>query len=220
MTAGPDLALERPYLERGLLVGGYDEVGRGAFAGPLVVAVVTLRHVLDAPAGLADSKTLTAARREELVAPLEGWVQEWALGEASAQEIDAWGMRRCLAVATTRALAALSTPPEILFVDGPLNVLRPPERVVLSNKPVPDEPYRDLDVVTVVKGDERSATIAAAAIIAKVARDAQMRVLAGSDDPYGWASNKGYGSAAHREALERLGPTSHHRQSWNLLGTR
>ncbi len=108
---GPDLlAYERALVKRGEVVVGIDEVGRGALAGPLTVGAVVVTHATRPPEGLTDSKLLTPAERESLVAPLESWASDWSLGSASSQEIDRWGLRVALAVAANRAMAGLTSP--------------------------------------------------------------------------------------------------------------
>lgn len=205
------LAFERRVLSGGVVVG-IDEVGRGALAGPVTVGAVALDRLSPPPAGLADSKRLSPRQRETLVEPLKAWALGWALGSASAAEIDTHGIRGALALAAQRALEQLSPPPTHALVDGPLNIIAPP-----SMGPWSDGPFVALPVTTVVRGDQQCATIAAAAILAKVARDALMSAL--PDAPrYGWTGNKGYGTLAHRRAIAQFGPTSEHRTSWNLLG--
>jgi len=210
------LQFERPLVDRGEVVVGIDEVGRGALAGPLVVGAAVIRTTTPPPAGLTDSKALRPAQRETLVPSIRAWVDDVALGEVSSAEIDAWGLRVALAVACERALNQLTVVPTMALIDGPLNLLRPPSTLLLSELAPPPPRWSDLPVQTLVKGDARSATIAAAAVVAKVSRDAQMRVLDGHAPSYGWAENKGYGSPQHLAALAQYGPTTWHRQSWSL----
>jgi ribonuclease HII len=134
---------------------------------------------------------------------------------ASAQEIDDWGLRMALAVATDRALSALTLRPQAALIDGPLNLLQPPS-VLLFGEPPPLLVWSGLPVVTIVKGDQCAATISAAAIVAKVRRDALMRDLHHEAPRYGWHDNKGYGSLEHRRSLAKYGPTRWHRRSWAL----
>lgn len=219
LTVNPDsidqLAFERALIERGEVVVGVDEVGRGALAGPLLVGAVVLRELRPAPEGLRDSKELTPRQRRELVGPLRLWADDWSLGEVSAEEIDAWGLRTALAVAATRALDQLHLRPTYALLDGPLNLLSAPPPT-LGVREVPELSYCAMPHQALVKGDSRCATIAAGAVLAKVARDAIMVGLAEGSPDYGWASNKGYGSLEHRKAIERFGPTGWHRQSWAL----
>jgi len=207
-------AFEGPLIDRGEVVVGLDEVGRGALAGPLVVGAVVLSRLRPPPEGLNDSKALTPHQRERLVAPLYSWCDEWSIGEASAREIDAWGIRIALAVAATRALAGLVSTPTHALVDGSFNFLR--VSTMLPGDDIPPLTFRDLRHTTVVKGDQRSATIAAASVLAKVTRDATMVSLHHECARYEWLSNKGYGTADHMDALRRFGPHVQHRTSWNL----
>jgi ribonuclease HII len=208
------LARERPLLERGEVVVGIDEVGRGALAGPLVVGAVALAGVACAPRGLADSKALTPARRESLVAPIQEWAAAWSIGSASASEIDEWGLRLALAVAATRALELLGVAPTHALIDGSFNLLRAPGPPLAAAAPALR--YGDLACSVVVRADQSCASVAAASVLAKVWRDRVMVGLDGHFAGYGWARNKGYGAPEHLAALRRLGTTVHHRRTWNL----
>ena len=210
----PTLEFEAVELNYGPVVG-IDEVGRGALAGPLMVGAVVLDELRSVPMGIADSKRLTAAQRERLVPLIECWSSAVSVGISSPEEIDAWGLRLALAVATDRALSALTLGPMRALIDGPLNLLRPPSRMVFGEPP-PTLVWQSLPVVTIVRGDQRAATISAAAIVAKVRRDALMRELHEESPHYGWYANKGYGSLEHRRALAKHGPTHRHRRSWSL----
>jgi len=188
------------------LVIGMDEVGRGAIAGPVTVGVcVVSRETVDAPPGLRDSKLLSPARREAL----EPLVREWALvacGSASAGEIDELGISACLGLAGKRALIALHESgvrvgEAVVVLDGSHNWLTP----ALGSP---------LRVVTRTKADRDCAVVAGASIVAKVERDGVMVSLSFEHIGYGWEGNKGYGSAGHFDAIERLGATVHHRRTW------
>ena len=188
------------------LVIGMDEVGRGAIAGPVTVGVcVVSRETVDAPPGLRDSKLLSPARREAL----EPLVREWALvacGSASAGEIDELGISACLGLAGKRALIALHESgvrvgEAVVVLDGSHNWLTP----ALGSP---------LRVVTRTKADRDCAVVAGASIVAKVERDGVMVSLSSEHIGYGWEGNKGYGSAGHFDAIERLGATVHHRRTW------
>ncbi len=184
-------------------VVGMDEVGRGALAGPVVVGVVMVdARTGPAPEGLADSKLLTPRRREAMVPVIEAWCAARALGEASAEEIDRIGIMAALGLAGSRALAALGSPPDVVVLDGTTSFL-------LEEGDGPR-------VVLRAKADRDVACVAAASVLAKVARDALMVRLDGLHPSYGWAGNKGYGSAGHTEAIARFGATDLHRRSWNL----
>ncbi len=185
----PDFALEEA---SGGPVAGIDEAGRGPWAGPVVAAAVIL-DPLALPAGLDDSKTLTAARRGDLYRRLLGCA-EIGVGAASVREIEQLNILQATLAAMARALAALPRRPATALVDG--------------NR-APDLPCR---VETVVRGDSRSLSIAAASIVAKVTRDGIMARLASRYPGFGWERNAGYGTAEHRRALARLGATPHHRR--------
>lgn len=211
------LEFERALIGRGEVVVGIDEVGRGALAGPVLVGAVAIRECVDPPEGLDDSKRLTPAQRESLVEPIGGWAAEWALGEVSASEIDEWGMRLALAVGATRAIAALRCAPTHALIDGPLNLLSAaPEYRGCAVTTLPPLSFESLPVTTIVDGDQRSAVIAAASVLAKVARDSMMVDLNVGHAHYGWERNKGYGVPEHLEAIRRFGVSVHHRRSWNL----
>ena len=192
----PDLSFELFALSRGALrVAGLDEVGRGPLAGPVFAAAVVLDHAR-IPDGLADSKLLTAAVRRALVPKIIA-VAAVSIGEASVDEIDALNILRASHLAMLRALQGLADPPDHALIDG--NMI--PRAFPCSATPV-------------VKGDALSLSIAAASIVAKVARDARMVDLAQQYPGYGWERNAGYATAHHREALLNLGVTPHHRRSF------
>ena len=200
----PDFSLERRFgAGCGRKVIGLDEVGRGPWAGPVVAAAVWL-DPLKAPADLLesldDSKKLSAARRQELAAVMAGAPGlRWALGTASVAEIDSRNILAASLLAMRRAADALGMKADFALVDG--------------NR----EPQLDCPSITVVKGDGISLSIAAASILAKVDRDRTMAKLADEFPGYGWERNAGYGTAEHRAALDRLGPTPHHRMSFKPL---
>lgn len=216
MTAGraPNLKLERDMLASGrVTVAGCDEVGRGSLGGPVSVGMV----VVDAgtrrpPAGLRDSKLLKPAVRESLVPRIESWACCWAIGHASAAEIDSMGILRALRLAGERALAGLAARPEVVLLDGNYDWFTRPEPSAAS--PAMIEPGQ---VTLKVKADLTCASVAAASVIAKVARDRLMVELAGSYPWYGWHANKGYAAPEHRAALLEKGPCEEHRRSWHLL---
>jgi ribonuclease HII len=194
---GPDFSREGAALARGVpRVVGIDEVGRGPLAGPVVAAAVCLRDQGRIPPGLDDSKRLSAARREALSAALHACA-EIGIGMASPAEIDRLNIHGATMLAMHRALAALPHPPGYLLIDG---------NRLPKDLPCPAE--------AVVKGDARCLSIAAASIVAKVARDAIMAELDALHPGYGWAQNAGYPTAAHLAALQILGPTPHHRASF------
>ncbi|MEW1698933.1 ribonuclease HII [Streptomyces sp. NPDC093249] len=184
------------------IVAGVDEVGRGAWAGPVTVcaAVTGLRRP---PEGLTDSKLITPRRRTALAAELERWVTAYALGDASPQEIDQLGMTAALRLAAVRALEGLPVRPDAVILDGKHDYLGGPWKVR-----------------TVIKGDQSCIAVAAASVIAKVRRDTVMAELgAGTEEyaAYAFGANAGYPSPVHKAALEELGPTAQHRLSWSYL---
>ncbi|TYB56389.1 ribonuclease HII [Nonomuraea sp. PA05] len=178
-------------------VAGVDEVGRGAWAGPVTVcAVVT--DLTEPPAGLTDSKQVSEAKRGPLAVELAGWATGFAYGEATHEEIDRLGMTEALRRAARRALESLPVRPDAVILDGKHDYIGAPWPVRLE-----------------VKGDGASISVAAASVLAKVRRDAYMATI--GCEEYGFAENAGYPSPVHQEALARLGPTAHHRLSWSYL---
>lgn len=209
-------------------VGGIDEVGRGAIAGPLAVGVAVIDGTEgEPPAGLTDSKQLTPQRREAMFDELSAWPAAWAVGMASAEEIDKEGLNPALRLATFRALEALGEQgfsPRLLLLDGSFDYLSAPTDLFAdanadqSASAVSASSQAEIprEVTTVVKGDGKSVVIAASSVLAKVTRDRLMSDL--SDPGYGWAKNKGYASAQHLQAIAQLGLDSSHRLSWHLQG--
>ena len=187
----PDFAFEARHVGP---VAGVDEAGRGPLAGPVVAAAVVLDPDC-VPAGLNDSKVLTAARRAELAAALLGCARV-GVGIASVEEIDELNILWATMLAMTRAVEALGIAPAMVLVDG-------------NRCPKWHWPSE-----AVVGGDARCLSIAAASIIAKEHRDALMRDYDAAWPGYGWASNKGYAAPEHRDALRRLGPSPIHRRSF------
>ncbi|WP_127901511.1 ribonuclease HII [Solirhodobacter olei] len=192
----PDYAFEAAAQARGAArVAGVDEVGRGPLAGPVTAAAVVLDPAR-IPEGLRDSKALSAARRAALAEEIAA-VAEVSIAHASVAEIDALNILRASHLAMERAVAGLAGPPDHVLIDGNL---------IPRGLTLPAE--------AVVKGDARVLSIAAASIVAKVARDAIMVDLAQQHPGYGWERNAGYPSKQHREALQDLGVTPHHRRSF------
>jgi ribonuclease HII len=207
----PDFTTEKKILNDGAtFVAGMDEVGRGAIAGPVMVGVVVIDRGIvmrdEIPTGLADSKLLSEKRREALVQPVNDWCVASAVGIADASEIDEFGIMPALRLAGQRALTALTVSPDAVIVDGPFDWL---SDVSHPSQSIPK-------VIAQVKADQVCATVAAASIVSKVQRDHLMVALHQQFPEYGWASNKGYGSAQHREAIASIGPCDLHRRSWNL----
>lgn len=187
----PDLSLETSC---GGLVAGIDEAGRGPWAGPVVAAAVIFRseHL---PDGIDDSKKLSSAARESLFDSIR-LCSYTGVGVATVDEIDKLNILEATKLAMLRAVKTLEAAPDIALVDG--------------NR----APTLPCAVKTVVGGDARSLSIAAASIIAKVTRDRMMRELAADYPGYGWEHNAGYGTREHQQALARLGVTPHHRRSF------
>lgn len=192
----PDYTLEQALIAQGYSrVAGVDEVGRGPWAGPVVAAAV----ILDAgviPPGLNDSKKLSGKARSALERLVMASAQV-AVGEATVEEIDRLNILRASHLAMARALHALPEKPAFALIDGN----RMPDGL-----PCPGQ--------TVVGGDGRSVSIAAASIVAKTWRDRAMVALAQQHPGYGWERNAGYGTAVHAAALQTLGVTPHHRRSF------
>ncbi len=177
------------------LLAGVDEAGRGPLAGPVVAAAVILDQRVPI-AGLADSKVLSPARRERLHDAIRAHALCCAVGLASVEEIDRLNILQATMLAMCRAVASLRLPPRRVLVDG--------------NR----TPPLQVPVAAVVKGDARVPAIAAASILAKVTRDRLCDELEQRHPGYGFATHKGYPTAAHLEALRRLGPCADHRRSF------
>jgi ribonuclease HII len=170
-------------------VAGIDEAGRGALFGPVVAAAVILnpkRRIV----GLDDSKKLAPDRRFELAARIREHAVAWAVAEVDAARIDAWNIYQASRQAMTRALGELAVRPDYLLID-----------VLIEQK-------------SLIKGDARSVSIAAASILAKTHRDTRMDEWDACYPGYGFAQHKGYGTPEHLDALKRLGPTPLHRYSF------
>ena len=159
------------------------------------------------PAGLRDSKLLTPAARRALVDVVDRWCLDHAVGHASAAEVDALGLTAALGLAGVRALGALSVRPDAVLLDGSHDWLGPPDGPGRGAVP---------PVTTRVRADRTCASVAAASVLAKVARDRVMVDLDGQHPGYGWAANKGYGTGDHLAGVERLGLTVHHRHTWRF----
>ena len=180
-------------------VAGLDEAGRGALFGPVVAGAVVLdeRRPIE---GLRDSKVLTARRRLQLFHRIIADAGDWAVGVASAREIDRVNILEATRHAMLRAVRALREPPDHLLVDA----------VRLGDTPIPQ--------TTLIRGDSRSRSIAAASIVAKVVRD-ELLIACGRMFPgYGLARNKGYGTVEHRGAILRRGRSPLHRSSFRVQG--
>ncbi len=195
-----------------------DEVGRGALAGPVSVGVALVSLTTrSAPVGLKDSKLLTPAHRESLVPRLRRWVVAYAVGHASAAEIDDFGIMAGLRMAGTRALEQLPEQPDLVLLDGNHDWLTPPEREGLFAFAETDpDSCRIPPVRTMIKADQHCSSVAAASVLAKVERDGMMMALGAEFPAYGWCENKGYAAPGHLAALVEHGPCALHRRSWHL----
>jgi ribonuclease HII len=201
MTIGPDFRIEGRLHRQGIWpVAGVDEVGRGPLAGPVAAAAVIL-DPKNLPSGLDDSKALNRKQREEAFERIMR--QSTAVGVAfvTPAEIDTINIRQASLVAMVRAVAALAHAPAFVIVDG-------------SDPPRLPCPCRGI-----VKGDALAISIAAASIVAKVARDAMMRRLAAAYPAYGFETNAGYAAKRHLDALQEHGPTPAHRLTFSPLKT-
>ena len=195
----PNFELEQAALSRGAFrIAGVDEVGRGPLCGPVTAAAVILNPD-DIPEGLNDSKKMTAKKRDALYDEILAKA-DCCIAHATVQEIDEINILRASHLAMTRAIAGLTKAPDHILIDG--NMI--PKGLTTSAE-------------AVVKGDGRSLSIAAASIIAKVARDRIMGDLAIEFPGYGWEKNAGYGTKQHLEALRALGVTPHHRRSFEPI---
>jgi len=192
----PDFMLEAELIAQGVApIAGVDEVGRGPLAGPVCAAAVILDPAR-IPPGIADSKALAAAARERAFAAIVESARAIGVAFVTAKEIDETDIQKAALKAMAQAVAALSVAPAFALVDGR----------DLPRLPCPGR--------AIVKGDGLSQSIAAASIVAKVARDAMMRDLARTHGEYGFSTNMGYGCATHLAAIARLGPTPIHRLSF------
>ena len=187
------------FLIEGRVEAGCDEAGRGCLAGPVTAAAVILPPDFDNDL-INDSKQLTEAQRERLRPIIEREALAWAVAMVSPQEIDRINILRASITAMHRALDQLAVRPEGILVDG--------NRFF---------PYHDIPHTTIVKGDGKMLSIAAASILAKTHRDELMRRLDAEFPQYGWARNKGYPTPDHRAAIAQYGPTVHHRRTFQLL---
>jgi len=193
MAKGPTLLLEKAFI--GGPVCGVDEAGRGPWAGPVSAAAVIL-NPKKVPKGLDDSKKLSAKVRETLEVEIKAKAVAWGVGFASVEEIASLNILHATGLAMRRAIEALAVQPTFALVDGNYRFQLPCE------------------VKTVVGGDGRSKSIAAASILAKVARDRLMMEMDAVYPGYGFASHKGYNAPDHVEALVNLGPCEIHRRAW------
>ncbi len=212
------LAFESALWDAGArVVVGIDEVGRGALAGPVSVGLVAVARCDSWPHGLADSKQLSVRAREALMAPLRSFGVGRAVGHASASEIDRLGIIGALRLAGVRGLRSLAgegVVADAILLDGTHDWLTSPPADLFAD--VAEDQSATPPVTMVVKGDGVCASIAAASVIAKVERDALMVAAHAQHPHFGWEGNKGYGAAAHLDAIREHGPSEWHRVSWKL----
>ncbi len=198
----PDLSFEQELWSLGVSrIAGLDEAGRGAWAGPVMAAAVILPQRVDVLAtlhGARDSKQLTHLEREHWAGEIRQVALAWAVGWADASEIDEIGILPATRQAMLRALAGLAVSVQYLLIDY----------IKWPKCPAPHQ--------MLIKGDDKSLSIACASILAKTARDKVMQELDGQYPGYGFAGHKGYGTAQHRQALSGLGTCPAHRKSYRL----
>lgn len=188
--------IENAHFDKGVeIICGVDEAGRGPLAGPVCAAAVILPRGLEIP-GLNDSKKLTDKKRRELMPLIKEQALAYAIAFATHEEIDEINILQATFLAMERALAQLNIRPDLALIDG--------------NR----QKDFGINVETVVKGDSRSANIAAASVLAKVTRDDYMEAMALEYPGYGFEIHKGYGTKAHYEALRNLGPSPIHRRTF------
>lgn len=200
----PTFIVEQALRQKGFkFIAGVDEVGRGAFAGPLVAAAVILPVNFLPPDDFADSKKLRPSRRREIANFILEKSISWSVAEVSPAIIDKIGLGKASQLAFRKAINSLDVMPDFVLVDAfYIKYLR---GLTIKRQEA------------IIKGDERSITIAAASIIAKVHRDKIMKRLALKYPLYHFAKNKGYGTASHREVIKKYGLTSIHRKSFKIL---
>ncbi|MBO7120459.1 MAG: ribonuclease HII [Bacteroidaceae bacterium] len=191
----------KPYYHRDVIEAGCDEAGRGCLAGPVYAAAVILPPDFESEL-LNDSKQLSEKRRYALREVIEREAVAWAVASVSNEEIDRINILRASILAMHRALDGLRVRPEEIIVDG--------------NR---FKPYGDLPYTTIVKGDGKYMSIAAASILAKTYRDDFMKEIHTEFPAYHWDSNKGYPAPAHRQAIREHGTSPYHRMTFNLLGS-
>jgi ribonuclease HII len=203
MTSSPDLSNEKKLWLAWSHVAGLDEAGRGALAGPVGVGAVILPSdfpsLLRTLSGVRDSKQLTPRKRAQLAPRIKQVAPAWGIGFASAAEIDELGIVPATRLAASRAIEAMSIFPDFLLTDFRLEL-----------------PELDLPQAALVKGDQRSLSIAAASILAKTSRDELMIGLDAQYPSYGFARHKGYGSLAHRKAIAEFGFSPVHRKTFHI----
>ncbi len=203
MISNPDLSHEKKLWRAWQHIAGLDEAGRGALAGVVCVGAVILPNdnplLLQTLSGVRDSKQLTPRKRNQLAPRIKQTARAWGVGFASADEIDTLGIVPATRLAASRALEAMQFFPDFLLTDFRLEL-----------------PELDLPQAALVKGDQRSLSIAAASILAKTTRDELMINLDPHYPQYGLARHKGYGSLAHRRAIAEFGYSPVHRKTFHI----
>lgn len=204
MIQNPDLTYETNLWSCYKYIAGLDEAGRGALAGPVAVGAVILPQVdsaflLQALAGVRDSKQMTPLERESLAPRIKETALTWCVAFASAEEIDMLGIVHATRLAALRALHGLSLSPEYLLTDFRLEL-----------------PQLDISQTALVKGDALCLSIAAASVLAKTTRDQLMQELDLQYQGYGLGKHKGYGTQSHRSAMKRMGVSPIHRKTFQL----
>lgn len=203
MIPKPDLTHEKTLWSSYQLIAGLDEAGRGALAGPVCVGTVILPrdhpHLLRALSGVHDSKQLTPRQRSGLAPQIKAIASAWGIGFASAEEIDQMGIVPATRLAASRALESLHQLPEFLLTDFRLEL-----------------PELDVPQTAIVKGDQRSLSIACASILAKITRDEIMQELSTHYPEYRFFTHKGYGTALHRNRIAEFGHSPVHRRTFQI----
>ncbi len=226
----PSLRRERTLWAEDRLLVGVDEVGRGPRAGPVVAAAVVFAPGTPRVRGLRDSKVLSASQRERLAERIRDRALHIGLGAASTREIDRYNIRVATAIAMRRAIVRVAAECGVRSAEcGDRPPARPPDRptllppyrlpalpssfaILIDGLPFPEVGFEH---EALVDGDAHCYSIAAAGVIAKCVRDRLMVSLHGRHPAYGWETNKGYGTEEHRAAIDREGPTRHHRNSFS-----
>ncbi len=192
-------ALLKSYYKKDCLEAGCDEAGRGCYAGPVFAAAVILPENFYHPL-LNDSKQVKPAAREQLRHYIQANALAWAVASITVEEIDRLNILKASQKAMHLALGSLKPAPEHILVDGNYFI-----------------PFKKIAYQCIVRGDSQYAAVAAASILAKTHRDEYMRTLHKEFPNYGWDANKGYGTAAHRQAIAQYGLSKHHRRSFNIV---
>lgn len=201
----PTFEYEQQYWSQGIPnIAGIDEAGMGALAGPVVAAAVIFSQdslstftALVEKTPIRDSKLLSPKQREKAAETIKQSAFSWAIGSATVSEIEEINIRAASHLAMQRAIESLSSPPDLIIIDG-----------------TPAQISDTIPTLNLIKGDQLSYSIAAASILAKVTRDAIMQELDATFPSYGFASHKGYGSQKHMDALTQYGATEHHRKTY------